>query len=258
MEAFLHSAWVWPVLAFLGACFGSFISLLSYRIPHDLPWIATRSQCPRCKTALGWRDLMPVLSYLLAGRRCRHCAAPMSPRYVLIELTTAAAFTGLYALKGPGWEFVILAGLAVCVIALIVTDLEHYMIPDAVQAAMAALGMAYVFQQGEALDARLLHAALAFGIGLALHYGYYWLKGRHGLGFGDVKLLGVAGLWLDLHALPVFLFLSGVIGILSALLWRLAGRGASFPFGPALAAALLLMVLHPASAGLFHALFGLR
>lgn len=250
----LFSHWViWPALAILGASFGSFISLISYRIPLDKPWIAVRSRCPHCQTALTGRDLFPILSYLLAGRRCRHCHVRMSARYVAIELVMAFCFMGLYALKGPTPEFLILAGLSVCVMTMLVTDLEHYMIPDIVQAGIFLLGLAYVLVKQLPLDERLIGAAITFGIGLTLHYGYYWLKGRHGLGFGDVKLLASIGLWLPLVALPVYLFLSGLIGIATALLWRALGLGQHFPFGPALALTLLLMLLYPSAAGLFHA-----
>ncbi len=254
MDYLIQSPWVWPILALVGACFGSFISLISYRMARDLPWVVVRSRCPSCHTALTARDLMPILSYLLSGRKCRYCKAPMSVRYAFTELATAASFCALFALKGPTAEFVILAGLAVCIITMIVTDLEHYMIPDTIQIALFLTGLAYVFAMHYLLDARLQGAGIFFGIGLLLHYGYFWLMGKHGLGFGDVKLLASIGLWVELAALPVFLFLSGVIGIATALIWRALGLGQYFPFGPALVLAMLLLVLKPELGQLFHML----
>lgn len=245
MQSLTQSPLIWPTLIFVGACFGSFISLISFRMARDLPWVAVRSQCPACHTPLGMRDLMPVFSYLLSGRKCRHCKAPMSVRYVLMELGTAAAFCALYLLKGPTVEFLILAGLAVCIMTMIVTDLEHYMIPDTIQVGIFLLGLAYIFAMGLPLDERLKGAAIYFAIGLALHYGYFWLMGKHGLGFGDVKLLASIGLWTELSALPVFLFLSGAVGIITALIWRVLGLGQHFPFGPALILTMLMLVLKP-------------
>ena len=254
MQLILHSIWIWPIIAFIGACFGSFISLVSYRIPHDMPWMLTRSQCPVCHTKLGLRDLMPVLSYLLSGRKCRHCSTPMSVRYVLMELGAAAAMLALFWLKGPTYEFLILAGLAICIITLIVTDLEHYMIPDTVQIGIFLLGIAYVFNQELPLDDRLMNALILGGLGAALHYGYFFLMGRHGLGFGDVKLLAAMGVWMELAAVPVFLLLAGVLGIVSALIWRAAGWGEHFPFGPALILSMVVFVLYPDAATFFHLL----
>ncbi len=257
MQLLWESDFVWPLLALVGACFGSFISLISYRIPHDLPWISVRSRCPSCQNALSARDLLPVFSYLLSGRKCRHCSVSMSARYVLIELGTAASFCALFAYAGPTPEFLILAGLAICIITMIVTDLEHYMIPDTVQIGMFVLGLAWIFQTGLPLDDRLANAAIMFGVGLLLHYGYFGLMGKHGLGFGDVKLLAGIGLWIPLAALPVFFFISGLIGIATALIWRACGLGQHFPFGPALVLSMLSLVLYPQAAQLFHVIAGL-
>lgn len=251
-----QSIWIWPLLAFVGACFGSFISLISYRMARDLPWIAVRSRCPSCEVALGGRDLIPVLSYLLSGRKCRHCKEPMSARYIMVELATAASFVALYWLKGATPEFIILAALAVCIITMIVTDLEHYMIPDTIQLAIFLLGLAYAFTMGLPLDDRLIGALVFLGLGLSLHFGYFWLMGKHGLGFGDVKLLASIGLWIPLLSLPVFLFLAGMLGVLTALLWRLLGLGQHFPFGPALICSMLALVLWPELGQLFYYMAG--
>jgi len=258
MDTLTATPFIFVITGIIGACFGSFISLISYRMARDLPWICVRSRCPNCSTALSGRDLLPVISYLLAGRKCRHCRTAMSVRYVLTELITAACFMGLLWLKGPTLEFLLLAALVVCIITLIVTDLEHYMIPDTIQVALFLLGIAYVWSMGLSLDDRLLNAAVCFGIGLLLHYGYFWLMGKHGLGFGDVKLLASIGLWIPINALPVFLFLSGIIGILTALLWKLFGRGPYFPFGPALILTMLIMVLWPNTENLFHMILAVQ
>ena len=71
------------------------------------------------------------------------------------------------------------------------------------------------------------------------------MRGRHGLGLGDVKFLGVAGLWLGAAWLPAFFVVSGLAGAVLGLAWRRLGRGATFPFGPALAAGLMALVLWP-------------
>ena len=232
-------------VAVLGAIFGSFISAMSYRMALELPVVKERSRCTSCKTALGARDLVPIFSWLCNRGRCRHCGAKVSSRYVLIEVTTALSFVGLFALKGVSVEYVLLAALAVCIITLIVTDLEHYIIPDEIQIAMGVIAIAYGVVMSKAPDGLLIGSAVFFGVGLVLHYGFYFLMGKHGLGFGDVKFLAVAGLFLGVEPLIPFLFASGVLGVLSAGLWRMAGQGKVFPFGPALALAMLLFILMP-------------
>jgi leader peptidase (prepilin peptidase)/N-methyltransferase len=91
----------------------------------------------------------------------------------------------------------------------------------------------------------LTSAATGLSLGLLLHYGYKWVRKKDGLGWADVKFLGIAGVWLPLMSFVPFLFLSGVMGTLTGLLWRALRRGPIFPFGPALATALFINVLWP-------------
>ncbi len=233
------------VVGFVGACFGSFLTLLSHRLPRGEPVVSKRSRCPSCETPLAVRDLVPVLSWCISTGTCRYCRVKIPVRYPLIELVTMGSFLLLYHAYGFTVEGVILTGLVCCVIGLIVTDLEHYMIPDTFQIVMALLALAYGFmQEWELLD--MMTAAVAgVAIGLALIYGFRWWRQKEALGFGDVKLLGVAGLWLGIEALIPFLFYAGILGIMSAMLWRLLGRGAVFPFGPALALSMLLCIFFP-------------
>jgi prepilin signal peptidase PulO-like enzyme (type II secretory pathway) len=89
------------------------------------------------------------------------------------------------------------------------------------------------------------------GVLLALHYGYKWLRKKDGLGFGDVKFLAVAGLWLGVMPMVPFLFYAGVLGIITGLVWRALGLGPVFPFGPSLAVALFICVAYPEAGNLF-------
>src|SRR5690606_23300081 len=95
----------------------------------------------------------------------------------------------------------------------------------------------------------LLGLGVGVFLGFALRYGYGWIMRKEGLGWGDVKFLAVAGLWLaGIESWPPFLFYAGVWGVVTALVWRAMGKGARFPFGPALAAALWMVLLTPSGA----------
>jgi len=236
---------LYPATVLFGLCCGSFISALSYRLPRDISFVTPPSRCPHCDTVLRARDLIPVLSYLLSRGRCRYCHTLVSPRYPALELLTALSFTGVLWLHGPSWHTLILMGLLVCVIALIMTDLEHYLMPDELQVAMAALGLVYLYVMQAPWAAHLLMAGVAGGLAWGLRAGFRWLRHKEGLGLGDVKFFAVAGLWLGGYGFVLFMLLSGMLGILFALAWRLCGRGSYFPFGPALAVSLLLCVLFP-------------
>lgn len=76
----------------LGVCFGSFVTALLYRLPRRLNWTSDRSRCTSCHHALGVKDLVPVLSWLMAGGKCRYCKAKISARYPLIEIAVGVVF----------------------------------------------------------------------------------------------------------------------------------------------------------------------
>ncbi len=247
-----NSGWVLLLLAaVIGACFGSFITLLAHRLPRDEPVVATRSRCPQCHTPLRSRDLVPVLSYLWSRGQCRHCALRISPRYLMIELVTAVCFVLLVWQFGLSTQAGILVLLAVCLIALIVIDFEHYIIPDSLQVAMIVLGVAYCFVMERVIDVYIVGALVGLLIGLVLRYGFLWLRNKDALGMGDVKFLFVVGLWLGAKPLVPFLFIAGLLGIATSLLWRALRQGALFPFGPALAIAMVICLLWPELPALF-------
>ncbi len=233
------------IILLAGLCFGSFITLASYRLPRGEDVIVRPSRCPQCGTKLGVRDLFPVLSWLASRARCRHCQKPVHWRYPATELVTALLFLLAYQRLGIGWPLACVLGLAVGLMVMVVADFEHYIIPDEVHWFLLPLGVAYGIAVERDWTEILSGAGLGLGIGLALCYGYKFLRGREGLGFGDVKFLAVVGTWIGVLPMVPFLFLSGLLGIATALLWRLLKRGEYYPFGPALAASLFICVLYP-------------
>ncbi|MDP9128325.1 MAG: prepilin peptidase [Pseudomonadota bacterium] len=97
----------------VGLALGSFTTMLSYRLPRRLSIIQPRSHCPRCNTSLKSRDLVPVWSWLVEKGRCRHCGKPISPRYLLTELATAAAC--IIAFVTLGFQLALIAALVAIV-----------------------------------------------------------------------------------------------------------------------------------------------
>jgi prepilin signal peptidase PulO-like enzyme (type II secretory pathway) len=236
---------VLPLAFLLGACVGSFVTMASYRLPLDQEIVFKPSHCPHCAATLTVRDLFPLLSWILARGRCRHCHAPVSARYPLIELALGIAFAALVFCYGISFKTLLLLLLVTELAILIVTDLEHTIIPDGVQIAMFFTGILWCIRSNADWVDVTISASLGLGLGLALHYGYKWLRKKDGLGWADVKFLGVAGVWLPLAAFVPFLFFSGLMGTLTGLLWQVLKRGPIFPFGPALAVSLFINVLFP-------------
>lgn len=97
----------WLILAFLfalGACVGSFLNVVVYRLPLGMSLVSPPSRCPRCETKLAWHDNVPVLGWIWLRGRCRHCRAPISPRYPIVEAITGMLF-GLTYLALFQWGY---------------------------------------------------------------------------------------------------------------------------------------------------------
>ncbi len=249
---------IWAFIAFFGACIGSFLTLVTYRLPREEPIGLSRSRCPGCGTTLRARDLVPVLSWAANRGRCGHCKTRVSIRYPLTELACALGAVLAVRFYGLTLEAFAVAGLWWCIVAIVVTDLEHYIILDEVQIAIVVFGALYHYALGTEIQTVIGAGLLGLGIGLALKYGFLYFRNKDGLGLGDVKLLFGVGIWLaSAPSFVPFLFFSGVLGVVCGLLWRIAGRGEQFPFGPALAASLLICVVWPQAATQFWQLYGL-
>lgn len=143
--------------AALGGCIGSFLNVVAYRLPRGKSLIRPGSQCTWCQTPISWYDNIPVLSFFILRARCRSCRGPISPRYSLVELSTALAFVALYdvffksGIYGPGgfdgghWPIAffamhlsLMAGLVICS----VLDIEYYLIDLRIIYLIVALGLA--------------------------------------------------------------------------------------------------------------------
>ena len=246
------------IAALLGACIGSFLNVVAWRLPRQESLIRPRSHCPRCGTTLAWFENIPVLSWLLLRGRCRHCSARISPRYPAVELlcaglfvaatATAAAAPGS-ALAGAPPLLTLLAGwlLVALLLALLLIDLDHLWLPEPLCRWGVVLGLLVTagagFSQGDAVGRSLLFwHLLASSAGLlgfeATSALGQKLLGKPALGLGDAKLAALLGAWLGLTGLGLGVVLAVFSGALFGLLGLMSGRlkrGQPFPFGPFLA-----------------------
>ncbi len=91
--------WIWFVFIFsFGCCIGSFLNVVIYRLPRDKSLVTPPSACPACDEHIRFYDNIPLVSWLLLGRKCRYCKASISPRYFIIELLSGLVFLGLFIL----------------------------------------------------------------------------------------------------------------------------------------------------------------
>lgn len=221
------------LITILGLVIGSFIGALTYRHPRGISLVKkSRSFCDSCGWAIFWYDNIPLVSYLTLFGRCRKCGKRISPRYPIIEATTALAFL----LIGPSPVYLLLF----CLFEIIfIIDLEHQIIPDL-----------FVFF-GFLVAAFIPHTELfsdifsGFAASLVLFLIYLVTKGK-GMGLGDVKLAIFLGFLVGLKLNLIWLFLSFLIGGVFSFILLLLGTAKlkdKIAFGPFMIIAAPLAIL---------------
>ncbi len=225
------------IMAFIwGACFGSFLNVVIYRLPHGMSLSHPGSHCCSCDAPIRWYDNIPVLSYLILRGKCRRCKAPYSPRYMLIEAACGALSLALFQhyVQWPGefvenpaflgslalWLYFLMFSLALVAAAFI--DLAHFFLPDEITLPGIALGIfgAYLLPGCRGLDHLIAAAAGALLLGLVALFGRLIYR-REAMGQGDLKLLSMIGAFLGWRALPFVLLAAALQALLAFALARL-------------------------------------
>lgn len=227
-------------LALVGLVAGSFLSMLTYRLPRGLSWWG-RSFCDSCKKPIRWYENIPVFYYLWSGGKCGACGGRIHWRYPVIELVTSAAYvaTGYLwlHLKGVNLNFDVfslpfLLLLVTCYVLLIITDLEFKILPDEI---LLILGLGLFFYL-LLLPSPLLFQHILVGFSAFIFFLILYLVTRgRGMGFGDVKLVFLLGGFLGWPNTLVAFFIAFVSGALIGVMLLLIGRaklGKPIPFGP--------------------------
>jgi leader peptidase (prepilin peptidase)/N-methyltransferase len=226
----------------LGLCFGSFLNVCIYRLPRDKSVVTPRSACPHCGSLIPLYHNIPVLSWLILHGRCRSCKQPISPRYLIVELLTAFLFLGCYAQFGWTLETFKCIVLGYLLLGLIFTDAETRLLPDAMTLTGLAFGIAFSFAVPvNDLASRIMpglvslplrnelswrvwslaDSLLGAAVGASFLYGaaaiYLRARGVEGMGFGDIKLMGMIGAFLGTKLTVLTIFAASLAGSLFGL-----------------------------------------
>ena len=204
------------------------------RTSGALALATTRSRCPRCRQTIPWHGLIPLAGFALLGGRCARCRAPIPLRYPLMELLCAAGAAICAWRFGAGWPAAGAITLTWTLVALAFIDLECRLLPDTITLPMLWAGLGFNLAGGylAALPDAVLGAMAGYGALWLVQRAYRQVRGREGLGSGDLKLTAMLGGWLGWEALPGIVFLASLGGIGAGLVKR-----GPFAFGPWLALA---------------------
>jgi len=217
-----------------GIVIGSFLNVCIARIPDGLSIVSPASRCPRCLKPIKPYDNVPILGWLWLRGKCRNCKLPISPMYPLIELITGLLFVACYLSFGLTPETFKWLSFSCIIVILTITDLRVRILPDAINGPgfIAGLIFAWFVPPGDGtailLNVRLFHGALpesALGVldailgaafGSLLLWGaaalYKVVRGREGMGFGDVKMMAMVGAFLGLRGSFLTILLGTLLG----------------------------------------------
>ena len=250
-----------PLSVVVGLLIGSFLNVVIYRVPvmMERGWtqfakehlqlelteeeqqpfnlMKPDSRCPKCHAPVkAWQNI-PIVSYLMLGGKCGSCKTPISIRYPLIELLTGILF-GVVAWQ-YGWTMAAFGGLILTAILIALTfiDADTQYLPDSLTLPLIWLGLLFNLNGTFVpLKSAVLGAVFGYMSLWLLCFIYKLLTGKIGMGNGDFKLLAALGAWLGVGILPVLVFMAALIGLVGAIIGRIA-KGQYFAFGPSLAIA---------------------
>ncbi|MBN9633035.1 MAG: prepilin peptidase [Actinobacteria bacterium] len=253
MSTFVTPPLLWALVVVggvLGLAVGSFLNVVAYRLPAGGSLAAPPSACPDCGAAIRPFDNIPVVSWLLLRGRCRDCREPISARYPIVEALTGLLFLAVALRFVPGvvsgrhpvsgvLTLIAFLYFAAISVALALIDIDTHTLPNRiVLPAYAVGGVPLILSLMIAADWEGVVSALVGAAGLFAFYLLLALARPGGMGFGDVKLAGVIGLYLGslgwaqlmIGGFAAFV-LGGVFGIALALARRVTRRS-GIPFGP--------------------------
>lgn len=232
------------LLFIYGLFVGSFLNVVIYRLPKNESIVFPPSHCPQCRHKIAFYDLIPVISYLILGGKCRHCKQSISFIYPFVEILTGLLFFSIFQFL-PIYNYVTLIYLLVMMSVFIVvffTDLKYGIIPFQVVllGLIAVLTyLIYIFSFAEFIN----HFLAGIGAFIAFLLLFLFTKGK-GMGFGDVVLVFLIGLFLGFPKVGIAIYIAFLTGAVISLILVLIGikkiKHDSIPFGPFLVSGTLL------------------
>lgn len=247
---------IYAVLAVLGLCMGSFITALTWRLHEKKDFVKARSVCESCKETLNASELVPVLSFVLQGGKCKHCGKKISWLNPALEVGMALLFVGMYVWwplelsdTGSYIQLVSWYVFAVGLVALFVYDIKWLLIPNSIiypmiVAAIAVQAtLAIFFDGGTELVKDTVFGLL---IGGGFFYSLFIVSKGRWIGGGDVKLgmfIGISLGALKAGLALIISFYTAALVVLPLLALKIVKRKTPIPFGPFLIAATFVALL---------------
>lgn len=229
----------------LGTIFGSFYNVVGYRVPKRESLLYPSSHCTKCNHKLGPLELIPVLSFLFLGGKCKKCRDKISWFYPIFEFTTGMLFALSYHVYGFSLECLLSIIFISMLFIIIISDYQTMIIPDSVLIifSLSIILIKFFIVGIEGVGISLLHSLGAFIFMFSLKmFGDFIFK-KESMGGGDIKLLAVFGLMFGFPMSIVSVFIAAIIALPTSIIFLKKNSSHEIPFGPFLAISAIIIVL---------------
>ena len=233
------------VMFVYGTIFGSFYNVVGDRLPNGQSIVKPGSHCPKCNHMLKPLELIPILSYLFQGGKCKNCKCHIPIIHPIFEFCCGVLFVLTYKIYGFNINFFIAIIFISALLIIIVSDINYYIIPDEILIiAFVMMSVLLIISQGfSVLLSSLFNGIIAFTIMLLIKLMGDYLFKKESMGGGDIKLLFLFGFALGWEMAILTIFLGSIIGLPVSLIILYKKKTNIIPFGPFLSIGAMLIML---------------
>ena len=232
------------IIFLYGTVFGSFLNVLIYRLPLKENIATEHSHCMTCGEKIQWYDLIPLVSYIILGGKCRHCKAKISPQYPIIEATNGIAYVIVFLVHGFNAVSILMCFAFSIFLVISVIDWRTFEIPFSLNVAIGVLAVIRIILDYKNLLDYLIGFCIISGFMLICLYIGRAIKGIDAFGGGDIKLMAAAGLLLG-WKLIILAFVMGCIAgsVVHLFRMKVCGAGRMLALGPYLSVGIFIAAL---------------
>lgn len=217
-----------------GTCIGSFLNAVIYRLPRGINIVHPRSSCPNCNKVILWYENIPFFSFLFLRGKCSECNTSISLRYPIVELFTGVFSLVVFHFNGISFEYFFYFFIGCIFIAHFLIDIDFQLLPDSLNLILGLLFLINTVIYSKYINT-LWGGVVGFTVPFSVTWIFYKIKGKIGLGGGDIKLFAVLGLYLGPFHIMQTIFLSCFLGSLVGIGLIILGKMSKenpMPFGP--------------------------
>ena len=232
------------IIFLYGIVFGSFLNVLIYRLPLKENIATEHSHCMTCGAKIQWYDLIPLVSYIILGGKCRHCKTKISPQYPIIEATNGIAYVIVFLVHGFNAVSILMCFAFSIFLVISVIDWRTFEIPFSLNVAIGVLAVIRIILDHKNLLDYLIGFCVISGFMLICLFIGRAIKGIDAFGGGDIKLMAAAGMMLGWKAIIIAFVMGCILGsVIHLLRMKLTNEDHVLAMGPYLAAGILLAAL---------------